>query len=85
MIAVTTSGKSPALSRRIRQELEERYGWEYAAFVDLMGDLREQVKTKYQTQKQREAAFNKLIDCGILELLRDGKSEEARERAFQCI
>lgn len=85
LISVTTSGKSPALSKRIRRELEERYGPEYAAFVDLLGDLRDEVKTRYTSQPEREAAFNRLLDCGILELVREGKSDEARKKALECI
>jgi len=85
LIAITTSGKSPALSKKIRRELEERYGPEYVDFVDMLGELRDEVKEKYPTQTEREAAFNRLINCGILELLREGKREEAVKRARQCI
>ena len=85
MIAVTTSSKSPALSRRIRMEIEERYGPEYAAFVELLGEMRDRVKAAYRTQEEREAAFGRLLDCGILELLREGKLDEAREKALRCI
>jgi precorrin-2 dehydrogenase/sirohydrochlorin ferrochelatase len=85
MIAVSTSGKSPALSRCIREELERQYGPEYEEFIGLLGSLRPRVKSKYGTQKEREAVFNRLIDCGILELLREGKREEALEKALECI
>jgi precorrin-2 dehydrogenase/sirohydrochlorin ferrochelatase len=85
LIAVTTSGKSPALSRRIRMEIEERYGPEYAAFVDLMGELRDAVKAAHKSQKEREAIFSRLLDSGILELLREGKVLEAREKLLKRI
>lgn len=85
MIAVTTSGKSPTLAKRMRKELEERFGPEYAAFVELLGEYRDQIKTRYSSPKDRERAFSKLIDSGILELLREGKSAEAAERASKCI
>lgn len=85
LLAISTSGRSPALAKRIRKELEEQFGEEYAAFIDLLGSLRERVKNKYPTQREREVVFNKLIDCGILELLKEGKQEEAEARALQCI
>ena len=85
LIAISTSGKSPALSKKIRRELEDLYGEEYAVFVDLLGEMRELVKSKYKSQPEREAVFNKLLNSGIIELIREGKMEEARERALQCI
>lgn len=85
MIAVSTSGRSPALSRRIREEIERLYGEEYGEFIALLGSLRSRVKAKYKTQPEREAVFSKLIDGGILELLREGKHEEARKQALKCI
>lgn len=85
LIAISTSGKSPSLSKKVRRELEERYGNEYAEFVDLLGELRELVKSKYGSHSEREAAFTKLLNNGILELLSQGKNEQARERALKCI
>lgn len=85
MIAVTTSGKSPALSKRLRGELESLYGEEYAAYLDLLGEMRGITKERYALQADREAAFRRLLESGILELLREGRAEEAREKALQCI
>ena len=85
ILAITTSGKSPALSKKIRREIESIYGPEYGELVELMGELRDEVKAKYASQDDREAAFNRLLDCGILELVKEGKRVEALERARQCI
>lgn len=85
MIAVTTSGKSPALSKKIRRELQECYGPEYGAFVDLMGELRDAAKSEIATQTQREALFKELLECGILDLLRAGRSDDARQRALDLM
>jgi len=43
-IAITTSGKSPALAREIRKELQEQYGEEYAVFIERLGNLRDKIK-----------------------------------------
>lgn len=85
MIAISTSGKSPALSHRLREDIEKAYGPEYGELADLLGSLRPVVKSKYSSQTDREAAFNRLMDGGILELIREGKREEAREKALECI
>lgn len=85
LIAITSSGASPMLSKKIRLELEEQYGPEYAEFTSLLGELRETVKQKYTQQQDREAAFDRLVNCGILELLTAGQCEEARKKALGCI
>lgn len=85
LLAVFTSGKSPALSKKIRKELEKEYGPEYTEFVNLLGRHRDNIKAKYPTQAERERVFGRLVNSGILELIREGKVEEAEERAIQCI
>lgn len=85
LIAITTSGKSPALAKKIRLEMEREYGPEYAEFVDLLGEIRDEVKKRYTTQQDREAVFDRLIESGILQVLKDGRKEQAREMALRCI
>jgi precorrin-2 dehydrogenase / sirohydrochlorin ferrochelatase len=42
-IAVSTSGQSPALAQRLRQQLERQFGEGYAAWVAELGETRRQV------------------------------------------
>ncbi len=42
-IAISTSGQSPALARRLRQQLERQFGPEYADWVARMGRIRREV------------------------------------------
>ena len=85
MIAVTTSGRSPVLAKRIRKDIEERYGPEYGVLVEILGGLRDSVKAEHGSQSEREVVFNRLLDSGILELIREGKITQAREKALKCI
>lgn len=39
-IAISTAGKSPALAQRLRKELEELFGEEYALWVTRLGEFR---------------------------------------------
>lgn len=39
-IAISTAGNSPALAQRLRKELEEQFGEEYASWVQQLGELR---------------------------------------------
>ncbi|MBW2492639.1 MAG: bifunctional precorrin-2 dehydrogenase/sirohydrochlorin ferrochelatase, partial [Deltaproteobacteria bacterium] len=40
IIAISTSGKSPAFAKKLRKHLEKEFGDEYAEFLNLMGAIR---------------------------------------------
>jgi siroheme synthase-like protein len=45
-IAVSTNGKSPALAQRLRKELHEQFGPEYAAWLEWLGAAREVLRAQ---------------------------------------
>ena len=54
-IAISTGGLSPALAQRLRKELEEQYGPEYAAWVNDLGRARQELFARdMDTEKRRE-------------------------------
>lgn len=77
-IAVSTGGASPALARRIRQELERLFGPEYSELLSLLRELRPQVLADVAAGRHSEQ-FRKMVDSGALDLLRKGRRREARE------
>lgn len=79
-IAISTGGKSPALARKIREELEVKYGREYAEFLGLLGEVRGEVIARVPEPRAREATFRSVVDSDILQLLRQGEKELAREK-----
>ncbi|MFQ6044509.1 MAG: bifunctional precorrin-2 dehydrogenase/sirohydrochlorin ferrochelatase, partial [Candidatus Poribacteria bacterium] len=86
IISISTSGKSPALAKRIRQQLEKQYGPEYAEFLDILGEARKVAMDIIPTQKQRRQIFEKLIDDSeIFDLIKGGKKEKARRLAMKII
>jgi precorrin-2 dehydrogenase/sirohydrochlorin ferrochelatase len=64
-IAIGTGGKSPALARHLRKELEAKYGVEYEILLKILGDLRRQMKSS----SAGKTWFDSLIACGILDLI----------------
>lgn len=80
-IAVSTSGCSPALAARLRQQLEETFGPEYADFLDLLADLRQPVAARHPGFETRKAVWAQLLDSAVLDLLRKGQAAEARRLA----
>jgi len=71
LLAVSTSGRSPALARAVREELETRFGPEYADFLALMGSVREEVIARGEDQKANQAVFEALVRSGLLEAVRE--------------
>jgi precorrin-2 dehydrogenase/sirohydrochlorin ferrochelatase len=80
LIAISTCGASPALSRKIRQELEERYGPEYDLFLEKMAMLRRRLAGEVRDVAARRSFFKALVDSDVLELLRQGRQREADRR-----
>lgn len=84
-IGVSTSGRSPALAKRVRESLESSFGPEYGELAEVMGDLRDEVKAKYEDPADRVRAYERILDSDVLDLLAKGKRDEAVMKARKCI
>jgi precorrin-2 dehydrogenase/sirohydrochlorin ferrochelatase len=69
LIAVSTSGKSPALAKKVREALEERFGNEYESLLILMGRLREDILSQRLSQDENRRIFHELVNSPILEAI----------------
>jgi precorrin-2 dehydrogenase / sirohydrochlorin ferrochelatase len=76
-IAVSTGGKSPALARTLKEDLNRQIGPEYAEVNDLLGTLRDGAKKVLPTDADRKRFFDSLIAAGILDMIREGRRDEA--------
>ncbi len=77
MIAVSTGGSSPALARRIREDLQRRFGPEYAEMTRVMGELRRLVLRTGSSSDENRKLFMEIVDSEILSALRDNDREKA--------
>lgn len=83
LIAISTGGVSPALSKKLRQELETRYGPEYGIFLRMVAGIRRRVLSEVADEQQRREIFERVADSDVIELLRQGKTHEAEARLNQ--
>ncbi len=79
-IAISTGGRSPAAAKRIREELEARYGPEWKAFLRLMGKWRRKILTMIPDPDKRERLFNKLARSDLLSVVAGGGSSREFDR-----
>ena len=79
-VAVSTSGASPALAKRIRREIEAQVGTEYALLASLLDEQRDWAKETLPTYDDRRLFFESIVDGepDPIGLLRDGKVDDVR-------
>ena len=81
-IAVSTAGGSPALARKIKSRLEQVYGQDYSALLDLVKEVRGELKKQAITITGDD--WQKALDLDVLiELLRNGQREKAKAILWQ--
>lgn len=83
--AISTSGKSPALAVRLRQQLEQTFGPEYGRFLELAGSIREALAQRYPDFETRRARWYELVDSDVIDLLRQGDERQVRRRVAEIL
>ena len=78
-IAISTSGKAPALAVRLKERLQHEIGPEYEKFLELAGELREPLARNIPDFETRKALWYELVDSEILDVLARGDETSARE------
>lgn len=76
-IAVSTSGSSPALAKKIREDLGACFGPEYARYLSLMRKVRPLVLGLGLPTRTNTELFRELTQGPLLEAVQTGNSEDA--------
>jgi precorrin-2 dehydrogenase/sirohydrochlorin ferrochelatase len=71
-IAISTGGKSPALAKKIRKDMEAMFGPEYAPLTELLGLLRTELLSQGKASSKNKIIFQKLVDSNLLQLIKKG-------------
>jgi precorrin-2 dehydrogenase/sirohydrochlorin ferrochelatase len=80
-IAISTAGASPALAKRMKREVSELFGEEYARLAVMLNDARGWAKGTLPTYQDRKAFFEGIVngDPDPIELLRAGDEGAVQE------
>ncbi|MDF9408053.1 MAG: Siroheme synthase [Pelotomaculum sp. PtaB.Bin013] len=83
-IAVSTSGRSPLLARKIREELETTYGLQYGEFLDLIADIRRDVINNVSDKNKKKEILENMVCDEVLDFLKSGRMDMVKERILSA-
>ena len=81
VLAIGTGGAAPALSKKLRIQLEDEFGPEWAEVLRVLRDVREATLGALPDLGERAARWAAALDLAeAAELIREGRGEELRTR-----
>ncbi|MHB1462482.1 MAG: precorrin-2 dehydrogenase/sirohydrochlorin ferrochelatase family protein [Armatimonadota bacterium] len=85
VISVSTAGKCPSLARRIKDTIATQIGAEYGELAEILGEVRDEIKTAYPDIEDRKQIYQRILDSDILPLLEQARHSEALAIIHECI
>jgi precorrin-2 dehydrogenase / sirohydrochlorin ferrochelatase len=82
-VAVSTGGVSPAVTRAVREELDEYFNADYARFVQIAGEVRRELREK--SVSPGASAWNRALQGDFRRLIKEGKPEQAKELLLETL
>jgi len=76
MVAVSSGGSSPALSRAVREELESYFTEDYTTLAEVVGEVRGELKNRCLFPGAE--AWRRALNGEVRALIRDGRRELVR-------
>jgi len=81
VIAVGTGGRSPAVARKVREDLEARYGEEWREILQIVGSVRAETLDEFPDFGVRAQRWREALDLDeAAALVRGGRGDELRRR-----
>ncbi len=84
-IAISTGGASPAVSKAVRKEIEEKYDAEFARYLRFAEKVREKAMKEIKDAKKRERFLKSLASAEILAILRKRGFDKASREVLKAL
>ncbi len=84
-MALATEGASPYAARRLRELVEAAVPEEVGGLVELLGELRGEVRGRYATEAERRACYERMWSSPATAQLRAGDRAGARRTLRACL
>ena len=79
VLAISTGGRSPALARKLREELEDRFGPEWADVVDVLLEVRQETLALLPDLPERSRRWSGALDLEeAATLVASGRRDELK-------
>ena len=85
IVAISTSGKSPAFAAWLRQNIESWLSVDFGRAVRVLGRVREHVRERFKTVRERKQVYARIIDSGLVNWIRDCDDATAEARVKEMI
>jgi len=83
VLAISTSGRSPAMARKMREELAEFLTEEWVAMLELAAEVRAELRAR--DIMVDSDTWNAALDDELRHLLKEGRYDEARQRLLRSL
>ena len=83
VVTVGTGGRSPALATWVKERITAELGPEYETLVALLSDARDAMQADGRSTE--EADWKRALDSGMLDLIRAGRVDDAKELLRSCL
>ena len=85
IVAISTSGASPALARRLRRQFRTTLGSEYRAYVRFLREARKHVRETVRDKQRRARIFRRLTGGPVLDWLQEGAPRRTAQDAKKLL
>ncbi|MCC5951846.1 MAG: bifunctional precorrin-2 dehydrogenase/sirohydrochlorin ferrochelatase [Acidimicrobiia bacterium] len=83
LVTFSTAGRSPAIATWLRRRFTEEFGPEYATLIEILAAERDRIRAGGESSEDRD--WQSALDSGMLEMIREGRLAEAKERLAACL
>jgi precorrin-2 dehydrogenase/sirohydrochlorin ferrochelatase len=83
LVTFSTGGRAPGFSRWLRERYEEEFGPEYETMMEMVAAERDRIHAEGRSTEGLD--WQQALDSGTLDLIREGRLVEAKERLQACL
>ncbi len=76
LIAISTSGKSPALARLLRRKFEKEIGADYPLLLRFLSSIRKKLLSRRLGQRENQRVFRQLMQEELISLIKEKRGRE---------
>jgi siroheme synthase-like protein len=85
VLAISTSGKSPALAAALRAKLDSVITNDVARSARILGEVRSHVHSRFADPGRRKEVFEQIVESGILDWISECDDAAALKRVYDII